>query len=228
MPRPTGSRPCGSEFCSGCSSSPRFPQVLPGLQTFVVRDYGFFAYPLAHFQQEYYRHGELPLWNPYNNCGMPFLAQWNTMPLYPPSLFYLLLPLHWSLGFFCLLHLWFAGLGHVFPRAPVDGRFLRGGVRRRGVCLQRPDAEPAHVAEPHGHARLDALGGAGRRIGLARRRTENHPGRDGRRACKCSPADRKSFCSRGFCCWRCGSSNLSKANRPAGRCCGGFRWWWRW
>jgi hypothetical protein len=91
-----------------------FPQVLLGLETFVIRDYGFFAYPLAYFQHECFWHGELPLWNPYNNCGVPFLAQWNTMPLYPPSLIYLLLPLQWSLGFFCLLHLWFAGLGMFF------------------------------------------------------------------------------------------------------------------
>jgi hypothetical protein len=91
-----------------------FSQVLLGLQTFVVRDYGFFAYPLAHFQQECFRHGELPFWDPFNNCGVPFLAQWNTMPLYPPSLIYLLLPLQWSLSFFCLLHLWFAGFGMYF------------------------------------------------------------------------------------------------------------------
>jgi hypothetical protein len=91
-----------------------FPQVLTGLETFVVRDYGFFAYPLAQFQQACYRNAELPMWNPYNNCGIPFLAQWNTMPLYPPTVFYLLLPLQWSLGIFCLLHLWFAGLGMYF------------------------------------------------------------------------------------------------------------------
>ena len=91
-----------------------FPQVLLGLETFVARDFGFFAYPLAHFQRDCFWHGELPFWNPYNNCGIPFLAQWNTMPLYPPSLIYLTLPLEWSLGFFCLLHLWFAGLGMFF------------------------------------------------------------------------------------------------------------------
>ena len=91
-----------------------FPQVILGLETFVVRDYGFFAYPLAHFQQDCFRHGELPLWDPYNNCGVPFLAQWNTMPLYPPTLIYLLLPLQWSLSFFCLLHLWLAGFGMYF------------------------------------------------------------------------------------------------------------------
>jgi len=52
-----------------------FPQVLLGLEAFVVRDFGFFAYPLAHFQRECFWRGELPLWNPFNNCGVPFLAQ---------------------------------------------------------------------------------------------------------------------------------------------------------
>ena len=91
-----------------------FPQVILGLETFVARDFGFFVYPLAHFQQQCFQQGELPFWNPYNNCGVPFLAQWNTMPLYPPALFYLLLPLKWSLGMFSLLHLWWAGLGMYF------------------------------------------------------------------------------------------------------------------
>ena len=104
--------------------SAAFPQVLLGLETFVIRDYGFFAYPLAHFQQECFRHGELPFWNPCNNCGVPFLAQWNTMPLYPLSLIYLLLPLQWSLSFFCLFHLWFAGVGMYFlARRWADNNF---------------------------------------------------------------------------------------------------------
>ena len=91
-----------------------FPQVILGLESFVARDFGFFAYPLAHFQQECFWRGELPFWNPYNNCGIPFLAQWNTMPLYPPSLIYLTLPLEWSLSIFSLAHLWWAGLGMYF------------------------------------------------------------------------------------------------------------------
>jgi hypothetical protein len=91
-----------------------YSQVVLGLETFVARDFGFFAYPLAHFQQECFQRGEIPFWNPYNNCGVPFLAQWNTMPLYPPALFYLLLPLKWALGMFSLLHLWWAGFGMYF------------------------------------------------------------------------------------------------------------------
>src|SRR6516164_7406823 len=88
-----------------------FPQVVFGVETFVARDYGFFVYPLAYFQKQCFWHGEIPFWDPYNNCGVPFLAQWNTMALYPPALVYLLFPLTWGLSFFCLLHLWFAGMG---------------------------------------------------------------------------------------------------------------------
>src|SRR6516164_3798289 len=91
-----------------------YPQVVLGLQTFVIRDFGFFVHPLAFFQRECFWRGELPFWNPYLYCGAPFLAQWNTMPLYPPALVYVLLPLTWGLGMFCLLHVWWAGLGMSF------------------------------------------------------------------------------------------------------------------
>ena len=73
-------------------------------RTFFFRDFGYFGYPLAYYHRESFWHGELPLWNPLNNCGLPFLAQWNTLVLYPGSLFYLLLPLSWSLSLFCLGH----------------------------------------------------------------------------------------------------------------------------
>jgi hypothetical protein len=88
-----------------------FPDVLLGRRTFVFRDFGLFGYPLAHFHRESFWRGELPLWNPLNHCGIPFLAQWNTLSLYPFSLLYLLLPLTWSLPFFCLAHLFWGGLG---------------------------------------------------------------------------------------------------------------------
>jgi hypothetical protein len=88
-----------------------YPKVLLGLEAFFFRDYGVLGYPFIHYHRECFWRGELPLWNPLSNCGAPFLAQWGTMVLYPPSLIYLVLPLPWSLGFFCLLHLFVAGLG---------------------------------------------------------------------------------------------------------------------
>ena len=47
-----------------------FPQVVLGLNTFVVRDFGFFAYPSAFYQRECFWRGELPLWNPYASVSL--------------------------------------------------------------------------------------------------------------------------------------------------------------
>jgi len=91
-----------------------FAPVVLGFQSFVYRDFSLFGHPLAYYYHESFWRGEIPLWNPLNNCGLPFMAQWNTMVFYPPSLIYLLLPLPWSLNVFCLLHLWFGGLGMYF------------------------------------------------------------------------------------------------------------------
>ena len=88
-----------------------YPQVLIGLESFFTRDYGVLGYPNIHFQRECFARGELPMWNPYSNCGQPFLAQWGPMALYPFSLIYLLLPLPWSLSLFCFLHVWLGGMG---------------------------------------------------------------------------------------------------------------------
>lgn len=91
-----------------------FPQVLLGLESFAYGDAGTFAYPVAYHFRESVWHGELPLWNPLSSCGIPFLAQWNTLTLYPLSLFYLLLPMPWSFGLFCLGHLVVGGMGMYF------------------------------------------------------------------------------------------------------------------
>src|SRR6266567_3503998 len=88
-----------------------FPDVVFGWRSFFTRDFANFGYPLAYHVQQSYRAGEIPLWNPYNVAGLPFLAQWNTLTLYPLSLIYVLLPLPWSLNFFNLLHLYLGGLG---------------------------------------------------------------------------------------------------------------------
>ena len=211
-----------------------FPQVLLGLETFVVRDYGFFAYPLAHFQQECFRHGELPFWDPYNNCGVPFLAQWNTMPLYPPSLIYLLLPLQWSLGFFCLLHLWFAGFGMFFlarrwtglRRAEVSSVFGAYNAWPVSAQLSGNGATATQAANSFAAA-FAGVAFAFNGLTLNLLMWPSHIAtlswmpwvvlavelaKVGEKSswprlparCKCSPAAQKSFFSRGFCCWHCG------------------------
>ena len=88
-----------------------YPGLVLGTRAFSNRDAGLFSYPVAYYLRDSLRHGQLPLWNPYNHCGTPFLAQWNTMVLYPFSLFYVLLPMPWSLNVFLLGHLLLGGAG---------------------------------------------------------------------------------------------------------------------
>ena len=88
-----------------------YPGVPLGSHTFFYQDFGVFTYPVVHYTHENFWRGELPLWNPLNNCGVPFLAQWNTSVCYPLSLIYMLFPLPWSLNIFCLGHLVLAGTG---------------------------------------------------------------------------------------------------------------------
>ena len=122
--RKTGTRPwLFGLVVLGCLFA-AFPKVMLGLHSFVYRDYGVLGYPFVHFHHESYWRGEFPLWNPYSNCGAPFMAQWGTMTLYPGSLIYLLLPLPWSLGFFSLLHLALGGAGMFsLARRWVGGEF---------------------------------------------------------------------------------------------------------
>ncbi len=91
-----------------------FWNVLLGFDTFAVRDWGLFSFPVAAFHKECFWRGEWPVWNPYSCCGLPFLAQLITLALYPFSLIYLLLPLTWSLPAFCLLHVFLGGMGMYF------------------------------------------------------------------------------------------------------------------
>jgi hypothetical protein len=100
-----------------------FPDVVSGRNTFFYRDFSLFGYPLACYHRACFWRGEWPLWNPFNDCGLPFLAQWNTLTLYPGSLLYLLLPLPWSLSFFSLVHLWLAGVSmYLLARAWTEHR----------------------------------------------------------------------------------------------------------
>jgi hypothetical protein len=105
-----------------------FWNVLLGRDTFAVRDFGLFSYPVAFFQRQCFWRGELPWWNPLSCCGLPFLAQWNTLALYPPALIYLLPPLSWSLPFFCLSHLFLGGMGMYFLAARWTGSQAGGAL----------------------------------------------------------------------------------------------------
>lgn len=55
--------------------------------------------------------GHIPLWNPYQFCGTPFLANSQSAVLYPPNMLYLMVRPGLAAGLLALFHLWVAGLG---------------------------------------------------------------------------------------------------------------------
>jgi hypothetical protein len=86
-----------------------FPGIASGVHTFFYRDFGALGYPGVFFTRESLWHGQLPLWNPYSHCGVPWLAQMQQW--YLPAWLCYLLPLPWSADFLLLAHLWFGGAG---------------------------------------------------------------------------------------------------------------------
>src|SRR5581483_458034 len=112
-----------------------FPKVIFGQETFFHRSYAHFDYSLAYHFRECFWRGEIPLWNPWNNCGLPYLAQWNTQTLYPFSLFYLIFPLSWALGVYALLHMLWGGLGMFYLARRRTGSRLAGALAGTVFCF---------------------------------------------------------------------------------------------
>jgi len=85
-------------------------------------------YQWKWFIREQLAQGEVPLWNPHQFAGIPFLAAGQQSALYPPSVIYYAMPLPSAYGWFIVLNLWLAGLFMVW--------FMRGlGVNRAGATL---------------------------------------------------------------------------------------------
>ena len=81
----------------------------PALPPPHISDMAYQWHPYMTFFRDCYLKGYFPLWNPYDLCGVPFLAFSNTSSVYPLSFIYLLpFPLATSLSI--LLHLLLAGI----------------------------------------------------------------------------------------------------------------------
>jgi O-antigen/teichoic acid export membrane protein len=83
------------------------------------------------FTREAFAGGELPLWNPYQFGGIPFLAGGQPSALYPLNAIFLIGDVYAAYGWFTVVHLWLAGL------------FMFGCARRLGAA--RPGAALAGV-----------------------------------------------------------------------------------
>ncbi len=67
-----------------------FGTVLFQDQSFAMRDAAHFYHPLFQWITSEWREGRFPLWNPYENCGVPLLADASSSLLYPGKVIFLL------------------------------------------------------------------------------------------------------------------------------------------
>lgn len=81
-------------------------------------------YQWKSFSRQSLSQGEIPLWNPYQFSGIPFLAAGQQQVVYPLSLIYYLLPLASAYGWFTVVNLWLAGVFmYLFVRVLGISRF---------------------------------------------------------------------------------------------------------
>src|SRR4051812_1377550 len=70
----------------------------------IVRDHFDYFQPLRWYTATELRQGRLPLWNPYNASGEPWLANPQTGVFYPPTWLFLALPFATAYTLFLALH----------------------------------------------------------------------------------------------------------------------------
>src|SRR5262245_41622533 len=81
-------------------------------RSFAIRDAGHFYYPLFAWCCREWAAGSVPLWNPYENCGLPVLADTTSSVFYPGKLLFLL-PVDFALRYktYIILHVVLAAAG---------------------------------------------------------------------------------------------------------------------
>ncbi len=67
-------------------------------------------FPWFHFDKQVFKTGKLPLWNPYQGCGAPHIANMQSSIFYPLNMFVFLLSWKWGLFFLYFFKLYFIGL----------------------------------------------------------------------------------------------------------------------
>jgi hypothetical protein len=93
-------------------------RVLAGLDVFA------YFYPYRDFVSEAFRHGRLPLWNPYLFMGAPLLANSQAAVLYPLHWPFIWLSAPKQIAWSIVLHIWLASAGtYLFARRAVRLRW---------------------------------------------------------------------------------------------------------
>ncbi|MBI2963181.1 MAG: YfhO family protein [Deltaproteobacteria bacterium] len=113
------------------------PAIVAG-QVPVFRDFVNVFLPFRLYAAHALAHGRLPLWTREAAFGVPFLGNYQSAVLYPPSALIDLMPAPLGFGLYLAFHFWMAGLGMdallrrrgLPPRARLLGAFVMmlGGI----------------------------------------------------------------------------------------------------
>ncbi|MGH8631431.1 MAG: hypothetical protein ACREU7_11805, partial [Burkholderiales bacterium] len=98
-------------------------------RSLAMRDAGHFYHPLLKWTSEQWLRGSPPLWNPYENAGMPLLADGSSALFYPGRLV-LLLPLDfaWRFNLYVVGHVVLAAVGAYLLARHFQASVLAAGV----------------------------------------------------------------------------------------------------
>ena len=89
-------------------------------------DLVFYYFPMLQQAAERMRAGELPLWNPWQCCGVPFLATAQVAIFYPPTWLVLFMPVTWAVKTLMFGQVFLGGLfAACFFRSLGKGWFVR-------------------------------------------------------------------------------------------------------
>ena len=100
-------RPSATGVLAAAALVPPVVWLLPALlrrQAPTFRDQGDFFFPLKLYTADRLRGGAIPFWNPWSGLGEPWLANAQSGPLYPPTLFFLLSSPALAAALFLLAH----------------------------------------------------------------------------------------------------------------------------
>ena len=111
-------------------ATPLFLLPLLNGEVFTLRDHFDYFQPLRWFTAAELQEGRLPLWNPYNASGEPWLANPQTGVFYPPAWLFVVLPFAAAYMLFLFFHVVLLGWGAylLFARTASPGAALVGAV----------------------------------------------------------------------------------------------------
>jgi hypothetical protein len=99
-------------------------------EVFMLRDHFDYFQPLRWFTATELQAGRLPLWNPYNASGEPWLANPQTGVFYPPAWIFVVMPFATAYMLYLLAHLILLGCGAylLFARSVSRGAAMVGAA----------------------------------------------------------------------------------------------------